>query len=228
MGCNYQDFSSWRQLPWAGWMVLDVSCIRITIIYGTSPLMYHVVGLAMILMCWRWIRIVVVVHILTHWLVVLRGSGACACTGNRAVIMSRSGITWDLGKIAILRKRICVVVFVCADVGCAGWSLADAAAARKDVVVGSGDGPNGLFWVAIICAGGAVPHWWLHVHGSGLIQAVQVALHLIQETLLLSFRNATETHSCRNTQKKKPSAFRNCENVNIYFENTFSGILLKV
>lgn len=57
--------------------------------------------------------------------------------------MSRGRIRGDLGKIAILRIRsCCVVVVVCADVG---GSLADAAAAREDVAVGSGDGPDGLF-----------------------------------------------------------------------------------
>ncbi len=39
--------------------------------------------------------------------------------------------------------------------------------------------------------------WWrcFHAHGRRFIEAVHVALHLVQKPLLLSFWDAAETHS---------------------------------
>ena len=66
----------------------------------------------------------------------------------------------------------------------------------EDVPVRSRDGPDGLFRVAVSGAWGLSPHWGrVHVHGGGLIQAVHVALHLVQETLLLSLGDTAETDS---------------------------------
>lgn len=92
--------------------------------------------------------------------VVVRGNWASSGRSNRArlVTLGRGGVRGGLGKTGILRKGRCVVVGGdnVSPLGCS--LLAAASAAGEDVAVGSGDGPNGLFRVAIIWAGGSVPH----------------------------------------------------------------------
>lgn len=101
-------------------------------------------------------------------------------------------MVWESG---VLREGGGVVVDG-GDVSHLGWSFAVAAAAGEDVAVRSGDGSDGLFGAAVFWVRGRFSHWTgVHFHDSRLVQAVHVALHLLQKSLLLSLWDASETHS---------------------------------
>lgn len=86
-------------------------------------------------------------------MVVIRGNWASSGRRNRARLVSLGGggVRGDLGKAGILRKGVgCVVVVVGgggSDISRLSCSLVVvvAIAAGEDVMVGSGDGPDGLF-----------------------------------------------------------------------------------
>lgn len=113
--------------------------------------------------------------------------------GTRLVTLGRVGVQ----EIGILREGGGVIV-VGGEVGHLGWSFLSAAiaAGAEDVAICSGDGSDSLFGAAVFWGGGHFPDWTgVHFHVGRLIQAVHVALHLIQKSLLLSLRNASKTHS---------------------------------
>lgn len=91
--------------------------------------------------------------------------------GARLIRLVGERLRGDLWESGILRKVICVVVVVDGDVRPLGCFLrAAAVAAREDVTIGSRDGSDGLFRVAIYRGGGGVPRGnGVHFHGSRLI-----------------------------------------------------------
>lgn len=115
--------------------------------------------------------------------------------GDGTRLVTLGGVrVWEIG---ILREGGGVVVVVVdgGHVSHLGWSFA-VAAGGEDVAVGSGDGSDSLFGAAVFWVRGRFSHWTgVHFHDSRLIQAVHVALHLLQKSLLLSLGDASETHS---------------------------------
>lgn len=67
--------------------------------------------------------------------------------------------------------------------------------AEEDVMVSPGDGIYCLLFLGVRAGWSIRLRAQAHIHGD-LIQAVHVALHLIQQALLLSLRDAAKTHSC--------------------------------
>lgn len=78
----------------------------------------------------------------------------------------------------------------------AGVDVGHPLAAREHVLVASGHGADGFFGLDLHGAGWSLS--WRgggHIQAGRLVQAVHVALHLIQQPLLLTLRDAAETHS---------------------------------
>lgn len=92
------------------------------------------------------------------------------CYGARLIRLGGERLRGDLWESGILRKVICVIVGD-RDFRPLGCSLrAAAVAACEDVTIGSRDGSDGLFRVAIYWGGGGVPRGsGVHFHGSRLI-----------------------------------------------------------
>lgn len=113
-----------------------------------------------------------VVPMVECMLVVIGGDWAYRgrCYGARLIRLGGERLRGDLWESGILRKVICVIVGD-GDFRPLGCSLrAAAVAACEDVTIGSRDGSDGLFRVAIYWGGGGVPRSsGVHFHGSRLI-----------------------------------------------------------
>lgn len=207
-GTSHQYFGSCDQLPWARGLSLHLSGCITTAIIGLRRrvkcrLAWDLIGCSMVL-------IVTVIH-RGYWAFIVVGhllSRAMTSYGvthrYSRVIRCRSVV---MGEAAFLRGGVLKGSWHTAAGVDASCPLGQAVGSTwEDVLISFRHGPDSFFGLDLHRASWGITRWGGgHVQAGRLIQAVHVALHFIQQSLLLPFRNAAKTHSYERQKQPRVS-----------------------
>lgn len=195
---SHQYFGACDKFPWAWRLSLHLPSSITTAIIGlwwwvNCRLAWDLIGSWMVLILtvihWGYWAFVVIGHLLNR-----AATSYCVSHRYSRVIRCRST---EMGEAAFLRGSTMKGSWHTAAGVDASYPLCHVIRSTwEDVLIGFCHRANSFFGLDLHRTGWLITRWGRgHVQAGRLVQAVHVALHFIQQPLLLTFRDAAKTHS---------------------------------